>query len=165
MEFAPRGENVWLSARDDNKVVILRYGDSFAKLGEIAADSPSGIFLYQPRCCASVSDETTPLEFRLLNEFQRDFPLCRRRLLNWPRALALLKKWSWAGWKSCAVKARFPASAPSSRPSALAPRHWLRWLCRRSNWMPSPLRSTAFRGQSQLRARAPLQPVVRRHRR
>ena len=43
MEFAPRGENVWLSARDDHKVVIYNT-DSFAKLGEIPADSPSGIF-------------------------------------------------------------------------------------------------------------------------
>src|SRR5574343_448430 len=43
MEFAPRGENVWLSARDDNKVVIYNT-ETFAKLGEIAADSPSGIF-------------------------------------------------------------------------------------------------------------------------
>ncbi len=43
MEFAPRGENVWLSARDDNKVVIYDTA-SFAKLGEIPADSPSGIF-------------------------------------------------------------------------------------------------------------------------
>ena len=43
MEFAPRGENVWLSARDDNKVVILDTA-SFAKLGEIEADNPSGIF-------------------------------------------------------------------------------------------------------------------------
>ncbi len=38
MEFAPRGENVWLSARDDNKVVIYNT-ETFAKLGEIAADS------------------------------------------------------------------------------------------------------------------------------
>ena len=43
MEFAPRGENVWLSARDDNKVVIYNT-ETFAKLGEIPADSPSGIF-------------------------------------------------------------------------------------------------------------------------
>ena len=43
MDFAPRGENVWLSARDDHKVVIYNT-DSFAKLGEIPADSPSGIF-------------------------------------------------------------------------------------------------------------------------
>ena len=43
MEFAPRGENVWLSARDDNKVVIYDTM-SFALLGQIAADSPSGIF-------------------------------------------------------------------------------------------------------------------------
>lgn len=43
MEFAPRGENVWLSARDDNKVVIHDTA-SFAKLGEITVDNPSGIF-------------------------------------------------------------------------------------------------------------------------
>ena len=43
MEFAPRGENVWLSARDDNKVVIYDTMN-FALLGQIAADSPSGIF-------------------------------------------------------------------------------------------------------------------------
>jgi protein NirF len=43
MEFAPRGENVWLSARDDNKVVIYNT-DNFALQGEIPADSPSGIF-------------------------------------------------------------------------------------------------------------------------
>ena len=43
MEFAPRGENVWLSARDDNKVLIYNTMN-FSKQGEIAADSPSGIF-------------------------------------------------------------------------------------------------------------------------
>ena len=43
MEFAPRGENVWLSARDDNKVLIYNT-ENFAKLGEIPAESPSGIF-------------------------------------------------------------------------------------------------------------------------
>ena len=43
MEFTPRGENVWLSARDDNKVVIYDTA-TFAKVGEIAADNPSGIF-------------------------------------------------------------------------------------------------------------------------
>jgi len=43
MEFTPRGENVWLSARDDNKVLIYDT-TSFARVGEIAADNPSGIF-------------------------------------------------------------------------------------------------------------------------
>ena len=43
MEFTPRGEHVWLSARDDNKVVIY----DTAKLNEIGvlqAQAPSGIF-------------------------------------------------------------------------------------------------------------------------
>ena len=43
MEFTPRGENVWLSARDDNKVLIYDT-TTFARVGEIAADNPSGIF-------------------------------------------------------------------------------------------------------------------------
>lgn len=47
--------------------------------------------------------------------FSATFPFVRRHLLNWPPVLVLLKKWCWAGWKSCAVKERFPASARSSR--------------------------------------------------
>jgi protein NirF len=43
MEFTPRGEHVWLSARDDNKVAIYDT-TSFAKIGEFAAQAPSGIF-------------------------------------------------------------------------------------------------------------------------
>lgn len=43
MEFSPRSDTVWLSARDDHKVVIYAT-DSFARLGEIPAQSPSGIF-------------------------------------------------------------------------------------------------------------------------
>jgi len=43
MEFTPRGEHVWISARDDNRVVIYDTA-SFARIGEIAVDAPSGIF-------------------------------------------------------------------------------------------------------------------------
>jgi protein NirF len=43
MEFTPRGENVWISARDDHKVAIYDTA-SFARVGEIDAESPSGIF-------------------------------------------------------------------------------------------------------------------------
>ena len=43
MEFTPRGEAVWLSARDDNRVVIYDTRN-FARLGEIPAEAPSGIF-------------------------------------------------------------------------------------------------------------------------
>ncbi len=44
LEFTPRGEAVWISARDDNKVVVYDTA-SFAKLAELPAESPSGIFL------------------------------------------------------------------------------------------------------------------------
>ena len=43
LEFTPRGENVWISARDDHRVSIYDTA-SFALLGKIDADSPSGIF-------------------------------------------------------------------------------------------------------------------------
>jgi protein NirF len=43
LEFTPRGEQVWISARDDNRVSIYDTR-TFAKVGEIAAESPSGIF-------------------------------------------------------------------------------------------------------------------------
>ncbi len=43
MEFTPRGEQVWVSARDDHKVVIVDIA-SMTKVGDISSDSPSGIF-------------------------------------------------------------------------------------------------------------------------
>ena len=43
MEFTPRGHEVWLSVRDVGKVMIYDT-ETFEKLGEIAAESPSGIF-------------------------------------------------------------------------------------------------------------------------
>jgi protein NirF len=43
MEFTPRGEEVWLSARDDNTVSIYDTA-SFARKATLTAESPSGIF-------------------------------------------------------------------------------------------------------------------------
>jgi len=43
LEFTPRGEQVWISARDDHRVAIYDTA-SFARLGELEVDSPSGIF-------------------------------------------------------------------------------------------------------------------------
>ena len=43
MEFSPRGEHVWLSARDDHAVSIYDT-QSFARLATLPAQSPSGIF-------------------------------------------------------------------------------------------------------------------------
>jgi protein NirF len=44
MEFTPRGEQAWISSRDDGAVVVYD-GASFAELARLAAESPSGIFL------------------------------------------------------------------------------------------------------------------------
>jgi protein NirF len=43
MEFAPRGAEVWISSRDDNKVIVYDTR-SREKQAEIAAEAPSGIF-------------------------------------------------------------------------------------------------------------------------
>jgi len=43
MEFAPKGEQVWLSCRDDDRVMILDT-ETFQELGRLPIDKPSGIF-------------------------------------------------------------------------------------------------------------------------
>lgn len=43
LEFTPRGEAVWVSSRDDNKVVIYDTAN-FKRLAELPAAGPSGIF-------------------------------------------------------------------------------------------------------------------------
>jgi protein NirF len=43
MEFTPRGEAVWISARDDNRVVIYDTA-TLERISEIAVENPSGIF-------------------------------------------------------------------------------------------------------------------------
>ena len=43
MEFTPRGESVWISARDDNRVVVYDTS-SFAQRAVLPAQAPSGIF-------------------------------------------------------------------------------------------------------------------------
>lgn len=44
MEFTPRGEQAWISSRDDGRVTVYD-GASFAELARLPAASPSGIFL------------------------------------------------------------------------------------------------------------------------
>ncbi|GAB4508448.1 MAG: heme d1 biosynthesis protein NirF [Sulfuricaulis sp.] len=43
MEFTPRGEQVWLSVRDENRVDVYDTG-SFERVTSLPADKPSGIF-------------------------------------------------------------------------------------------------------------------------
>jgi len=47
MEFTPRGENAWLSVRDDNRVKVYD-SETFAEIAVLPADKPSGIF-FTPR--------------------------------------------------------------------------------------------------------------------
>jgi protein NirF len=44
LEFTPRGEQAWISSRDDNAVVVYDTA-SFAEIARLHADKPSGIFL------------------------------------------------------------------------------------------------------------------------
>jgi protein NirF len=43
MEFTPRGEAVWISARDDDRVIVYDTA-TLEPVAKIAADKPSGIF-------------------------------------------------------------------------------------------------------------------------
>ncbi len=43
MEFSPRGESVWISARDDNRVMVYNTA-TFEQRAQLPANSPSGIF-------------------------------------------------------------------------------------------------------------------------
>ncbi|MDV7341282.1 cytochrome D1 domain-containing protein [Terasakiella sp. A23] len=43
MEFTPRGEKVWMSVRDENRIDIYRT-DNFEKVGDLETIKPSGIF-------------------------------------------------------------------------------------------------------------------------
>ena len=47
MEFTPRGEQVWVSVRDEDRVEIYD-SETFEKVSELPADKPSGIF-FTPR--------------------------------------------------------------------------------------------------------------------
>ena len=47
MEFTPRGEQIWVSVRDEDRVDIFD-SETFIKVGELGADKPSGIF-FTPR--------------------------------------------------------------------------------------------------------------------
>jgi protein NirF len=44
MEFTPRGEQVWISSRDDDRVVVYDTA-SFAETARLPAAKPSGIFM------------------------------------------------------------------------------------------------------------------------
>ena len=44
LEFTPRGEAVWISARDDDRVLVYDTS-TFERIGVLAVESPSGIFL------------------------------------------------------------------------------------------------------------------------
>ncbi len=44
LEFTPRGEQAWISSRDDDRVTVYDTS-SFAEITRLAAKSPSGIFL------------------------------------------------------------------------------------------------------------------------
>ncbi|GAB4346169.1 MAG: heme d1 biosynthesis protein NirF [Gammaproteobacteria bacterium] len=43
MEFTPRGEQIWISVRDEDRIEVYDT-ESFERLAEIPADKPSGIF-------------------------------------------------------------------------------------------------------------------------
>ena len=47
MEFTPKGEEIWFSCRDDNRVEVYRT-DTLTPVASLPADNPSGVF-FTPR--------------------------------------------------------------------------------------------------------------------
>jgi protein NirF len=43
MEFTPRGDAVWISCRDDNRVIVVNTRD-FSPLARLDIPAPSGVF-------------------------------------------------------------------------------------------------------------------------
>ena len=43
LEFTPRGEEVWVSVRDEDKVIVYNT-ETFEEVATLPADKPSGIF-------------------------------------------------------------------------------------------------------------------------
>jgi protein NirF len=44
LEFTPRGEQAWISSRDDDAVAVYDTA-TYAEIARLAAEKPSGIFL------------------------------------------------------------------------------------------------------------------------
>jgi DNA-binding Lrp family transcriptional regulator len=92
MEFTPRGEHVWISARDDNKVLIydtatFERSASLPRRRRAASSSPA-----VPTAPDSDQDARRGARLSLLNDFQRDFPLCSAPLPSWRRGWVLPKR-------------------------------------------------------------------------
>ena len=188
MEFTPRGEQVWVSVRDENRVDVYDTR-SYEKLAEIAAERPSGIFFSARAhrigpCSARPAMQQVPrrngrpslpahpgrasldaLDRRLLDEHQRGFPICATPFATLAdrlgceageviRRLAALER---RGVVSRVGPVFTPGRIGASTLAAMAvpPR-----AARSGRGVREPL----SRGQSQLRARARAQPVVRARR-
>ena len=80
MEFTPRGHEVWVSVRDAGKVVVYDT-HTFEKLAEIEATSPSWHLFHRSRAqngAMRMDFVTDPVDRRLLDDWQRDFPIAPR---------------------------------------------------------------------------------------
>ena len=83
LEFTPRGEAVWISSRDANRVSVVDTA-SFATLATLPVDAPSGIF-FTSRAARLGHVMDAPVQARsgldraaLLNAWQRALPLVPR---------------------------------------------------------------------------------------
>ena len=171
MEFTPRGEEVWISARDDNRVVVYDTA-TFAPLADARRGQPERDLLHGARGADGVlmivTRDAARSSSRLLNDFQRGFPLVREPYAALARGA---RRPTRAG---CAATLRALAARRRGEPHRRGvPARVDRRLdarrdggaARSASSAVAALVSARSRGQPQLRARAPLQPLVRRRRR
>ena len=71
------------------------------------------------------------LQFQLLNDFQRDFPLCPAPFAELASRLGVAEGVVIRELEHLRREGRFRASGPSLHRSASAPRRWQQWPCRR----------------------------------
>ena len=169
LEFTPRGEEVWISSRDDDRVVGVRHARASRRSRTLAVDEPSGIFFTSRAARIGVLDDAPTPRFRPAQRLAARLPARRRG----PFAAIARRRTAPAPGR-CST--RFAALHARRRDRAASARVFGRGTvgastlardggaARSGSKRSRGVVSGAPRRQPQLRARAPLQPLVRRHR-
>ena len=142
MEFTPRGESVWISARDDHRVTVFDT-QSFAVQATMTIDSPSGISS-PPRRAAGVLDgpRRRPAP-GAAQPWQRGFPLVREPFAHIGATVGLSATDVLDGYTRLQQEGALSRIGGVFAGNAGALRCWPPWPCRPSGWTPWPPSSPA----------------------
>ena len=173
MEFTPRGEQVWISVRDEDRwrsttrETLRPRSARCRRTSRAASSSPTARAHRADRTYDHGTCHVTQIERRLLNDFQHDFPLEPRPIDRYRRRAGLDATRTVLD-RSGDLQARGAVSRIGAvvRPNTVGASTLAAMAVPPSAGdVVAALVSALSRGQPQLRARAPLQPLVRGHRR